>query len=212
LLDIPWVYQNRSALAPYPDTWQGSDAPELDLIRLAGVQNAHQMDPPTDTYERLRQLKESKGPDSVAYMLARAKWANSFIYRFKQWNWAQRLISRSTLRTRRTISRVTRMLTRKPAPTGNGSMRPYMWTYRECIAAQQALRIGGHVVVLWHPGHMFGIGQILKHNGYEPQEPQHWLTACHKIKLFSENKTDKRHRNTGVKAGEDKGFTRGDAE
>lgn len=211
LLDLPWIYQGQSALAPYPETWQRSDGRQLDMIRLVGPQNAVGLAPSAGKYEWFRQLKESKGAESLPYIMARGKWVSSFIYQFKQWNWAQRSLSRIIVRVRGSIGRIVRLITRKPAPTGNGWMHPYIWTYRECIAALRALETKGDVVMLWHPGHMLGIGKILARNGFEPQEPRQWLTVCHKIELTPDKKS-KQRGNTGENAGADRGFTRGDAE
>ena len=184
LLDLPWVYQERSALAPYPETWQRSDARELDMIRLIGPQNAVSLAPSAGMYEWFRKLKESKGAHALPYRIARGKWVNSFVHPFKQRNRTTGSLSRAILRARRTVHRTIRAITRKPAPAGLDWMRPYIYIHRECIAALRALDTKGDVVMLWHPSHVPGIGNILIRNGFKPQEPRQWLTACHKTDLI----------------------------
>lgn len=182
VLDLPWVYQGESALAPYPDTWRGSDVPVLHMIRLGGPQHAAGWIPSATRMHETRRLKESKGAHSQAFRFRRLTFAKVYFNDFRQIGWVERVCRRMIDRVRRGITGAVRLLTRKPAPVGTMWMLPYVYTYRECVAALSALAIEGDVVLVWHPLHMRGIGQILARNGFEPQEPRHWLTACHRVR------------------------------
>jgi hypothetical protein len=195
LLDLPWIYQGDSALAPYPSTWRSNDAREVDMCRLVGTNNMVDLAPSAAKYERFKILKETKGAESLPYITARTKYVQSYMWRFKERSKAAAVSLRMRFLIPRTTRSITRLFSRKPAPTGNGWMNPYVYTYRECVAVLTALDTDGNVVMLWSPGHLCGIGRILTRNGFEPQDPL-WLTACHKVDVFPEKKPKATERRT----------------
>jgi hypothetical protein len=195
VLDLPWVYQKQSTLAPYPETWRSSDVAAIDMVRLVGPENVTALSPSLSKVEQYRQMKETKGAESQSFQIAREIWATKYIYAHKS-NWTTRTWAHTVGLIIRGVSRIVipavRMALRRPKLTDHAWMLPFIHTYRESIAALRALEASADAVLIWHPDHMVGIGQILARNGFEAQEPRQWLTACHKADIALENDTAKK--------------------
>lgn len=166
LLGIPWIYQGDSALAPYPSTWKSSDLNELQAIRLLGPANATVTAPGLALYRWLNQDRGDGMRAAAQFAAVRRTWVRGYFRTFvKEGGESQPPLRRFLLR-----------VLRKPSPV-KPWLNAIIYSHREHLAALCALGDGGNVVLLWNPGHMVGIGEVLARNGFEPGEPT-WYTAC----------------------------------
>jgi hypothetical protein len=167
LFDLPWIEQDESVLAPCFTRWERADANELDMIRLLGPRNAAKVSSQAALLEHYRQLKETKGADSAEFKLAKA----------------QVVAGKTGLGFSADVAR--ERSNGHQDQSGNRWMLPYVFTYRECVAALRTLETPGNVVLLWHPGHMIHIGQIFVRNGFVPSEDVLWLTVFRGVEPLS---------------------------
>lgn len=192
LFEVPWIYQgdDKSALFPYPETWRSSDCNKLDMFYLLGPEAMAEVAPLAKHFEHYKRLKE-KDPYGLAFTVARQKYWARYIEVFRVHGRAIRLAVKFVGRLAFAKRKLARLLTRKPLPKGNVWMNPFVNTYRECVGAITALKDGGDVVLLSHPGHAIALGQILYRHGFVPQEPT-WLEATHALAHLEKPKKPKK--------------------
>lgn len=176
LFELPWVFQGspESAIFPYPDTWKSGDVPAESVCLLMGPENSTMVGPLAAKYEEFKRLKATRGARSIKFDIVRGSFWKGYV---------QAARDDTPFRTRmlmRLMIACMRMVGKRPYLKPEWLVR-IMYDHREMTAAVAALRDGGDVVLLWHPGHMRGIAAVLARNGYVPDKPSMWLHATHKV-------------------------------
>ena len=179
LFNLPWVDESNSALAPFLRKWSNADVDGVDLIRLLGPSQVKQLYADIfANHEKMKALKEKYGEDSAQFRRLRWLFAGSYIHQYVH----GRPTRAYAAAIRGIVKAVRFLLRRKPVRGIPDWVKPYVNSFRECVAAMDVVACPKNVVVMWHPNHLKHMGEIWIRNGFVTDEAQ-WLMACHHIPL-----------------------------